>query len=92
MNEKHIDVVKLLSKLNHTQKILLTELCNVGSYVTVTNFIESVVWKYGLPESTVRWNVKKLKSFGLLCSERGKPVSLNTTAMDILKYKGGEEK
>ncbi|MCD6402757.1 MAG: winged helix-turn-helix transcriptional regulator [Candidatus Aenigmarchaeota archaeon] len=74
--------------LNKTQLLILEELAKHGYYLTVTSLVDSIVRKYNIPRSTVRYNVKKLRNLGLIeCGDvnnKGVPARLTELGKSVV--------
>lgn len=77
--------------LNENQLLILKELASNGHYLTVTNFLDSLSKKYGIPESTLRWNVDVLKELRLITQKNGDPIRLSNSGRLIVKILGDEK-
>jgi Fe2+ or Zn2+ uptake regulation protein len=75
----------LVKALTEHQILILNELKTKGHYFSVTNLIERLSEKHGIPPSTLRWNIKRLMKLGLVtagnCKNKGIPVRLTDSGL-----------
>jgi len=56
-----------VSKLSPVQKLILLEASRLeGSGLTLTGLAKAISARHGLPLSTVKWNIRKLRELGLI--------------------------
>ncbi len=77
--------------MNDNQILILGELASNGHYLTVTDCLNSMSKKYGIAESTLRWNVNVLKDLGLIKCGNGDPILLTDFGILVCKILGGDE-
>ncbi len=85
--------VLIADSINKTQEIILKEIMNLERGLTITALVRKVSKRYKIAESTLRWNIEKLKSLGLLTcgtsEKRGVPVKLNGSGSLLLEILRG---
>ncbi len=72
----------LLKALNRHQRLILREIPECGE--TATSLLTRLSRQHSLPLSTLKLNMRKLISLGLVLQEKSKPVVLTPTGALIL--------
>ncbi|MBD3155452.1 MAG: hypothetical protein GF368_02240 [Candidatus Aenigmarchaeota archaeon] len=65
--------------------LILSDLASNGYYLTVTDCLTSISKKYGIAESTLRWNVNVLRKLGLIHCKNRDIIKLNKNGKIVCK-------
>lgn len=84
----------MLRSINEKQSLILKEIDNTEKMV-VTNLIDKLSKKHNISESTLRWNIKQLRKYGLIdCGTKGgkgRPIILTDNGILVKKIIGGNK-
>jgi len=79
-----------MSELTDLQKTLLKKVRENEGKKTLTALTRELSKRYGIPESTVKWNLRKLRDMGLIIAgnaeSKGTPVSLTEIGRLVVRH------
>ena len=84
-------LVKLaMNELTEIQKLLLREVDSNEGKKTLTSLTRELSKKYNIPESTIKWNLRKLRDLGLIIAgnaeTKGTPIRLTDAGRLVIEH------